>query len=106
MSGNGPSLPRVDPQIRQWRLEFGRRLRSAASKAGLTQESVAERAGCDRQTVCRAMNGTYSTTLDRCWQLAVAVGVPLAELLPRDHADRAVARATGPVPADPERGTR
>jgi transcriptional regulator with XRE-family HTH domain len=48
---------------------------------GLSQEKLAERAGCDRQSINRVENAAYSPSLDRVFLLADALGVQLAELL-------------------------
>jgi putative transcriptional regulator len=48
---------------------------------GLNQQELADRVGCDRQTINRLENARYSPSLDRWFQVADALGVPLATLL-------------------------
>jgi transcriptional regulator with XRE-family HTH domain len=44
---------------------------------GLNQQELADRVGCDRQTINRLENARYSPSLDRWFQVADALGVPL-----------------------------
>jgi transcriptional regulator with XRE-family HTH domain len=62
------------------RLAFGRAVRDARKATGLSPERLAERAGCNRQSINRVENGAYSPSLDRVWRLAAALDVPLSDL--------------------------
>jgi putative transcriptional regulator len=55
-------------------------VRARRKALGLSQEKLAERAGCDRQSINRVENAAYSPSLDRVFLLANALGVSLAEL--------------------------
>jgi transcriptional regulator with XRE-family HTH domain len=57
---------------------------------GLSQEKLAEKAGCDRQSINRVENAAYSPSLDRVFKLADALGLSLTELFDRtDRVDQA-----------------
>lgn len=60
---------------------FGDAVRVHRKALGLSQEKLAERAGCDRQSINRIENAAYSPSLDRVFLLADALGVPLVDLL-------------------------
>lgn len=91
---NGGGVPTPDPPTsdeeltrrRAYRLAFGDVIRDARRAAGITQEQVADRAETSRPTIARIEGGTHSTTLDRLWAIADAVGVPAAELVERTAA--------------------
>jgi len=55
-------------------------VRARRKALGLSQEKLAERAGCDRQSINRVENAAYSPSLDRVFLLANALGVGLADL--------------------------
>jgi transcriptional regulator with XRE-family HTH domain len=79
-------LYELDEQARLRRLTFGqvvRRHRKAMRVDGrrVSQERLAEQAGCDRQSINRIENGAYSPSLDRMHRLADALGTRLATLL-------------------------
>jgi len=74
-----PASPNLSVQTR--RLAFGHAVRVRRKALGLSQEKLAERAGCDRQSINRVENAAYSPSLDRVFLLADALGVRLAELL-------------------------
>ena len=78
-----PHNPRsaAHPQTKDRFAHFGQAVRRHRKRWGLSQEALAKRAGCDRQSVNRVENGAYSPTLDRAWRLADALGVRLEELL-------------------------
>jgi ribosome-binding protein aMBF1 (putative translation factor) len=77
--GRVPASPIRSVQTR--RLAFGHAVRVRRKALGLSQEKLAERAGCDRQSINRVENAAYSPSLDRVFLLADALGVRLAELL-------------------------
>jgi transcriptional regulator with XRE-family HTH domain len=59
---------------------FGERLREARTTAGLTQQSLAERAGCHETYISRLENGGADVGLELLHRLAAALGVPIAVL--------------------------
>lgn len=69
------------PTVQTRRLSFGQAVRARRKSLGLSQEKLAERAGCDRQSINRVENAQYSPSLDRVFRLADALGTDLAELL-------------------------
>jgi len=73
--------PSPNPSVQTRRLAFGHAVRIRRKALGLSQEKLAERAGCDRQSINRVENAAYSPSLDRVFLLADALGVGLAELL-------------------------
>lgn len=62
-------------------------VRAKRKSLGLSQEKLAERAGCDRQSINRVENAAYSPSLDRVFKLADALGTSLSDLF--DEFDRA-----------------
>lgn len=76
--GRVPPSPNLSVQRR--RLAFGQVVRIRRKALGLSQEKLAERAGCDRQSINRVENAAYSPSLDRVFRLADALGVSLSEL--------------------------
>jgi putative transcriptional regulator len=77
--GRVPASP--NPSVQTRRLAFGHAVRVRRKALGLSQEKLAERAGCDRQSINRVENAAYSPSLDRVFLLADALGVNLADLL-------------------------
>jgi len=75
-----PSAPPPDWVIAR-RRAVGDRIRAARLHAGLTQETLAELAGLDRQAVNRIEQGHASPILDSLIRIADALGVPLTELV-------------------------
>jgi putative transcriptional regulator len=78
-----PRNPRsaAHPQTKDRFAHFGQAVRRHRKALGLSQDALARRAGCERQSVNRVENGAYSPSLDRCYRLADALGVRLEELL-------------------------
>jgi transcriptional regulator with XRE-family HTH domain len=62
--------------------QFGLHLKQLRVKAGLTQEQLADRAGMHRTFVGRLERGQSSLRVERLFDLAAALGVELADLLP------------------------
>ena len=58
-----------------------RAVRARRNALGLTQSEVAQRVGCDRQTIYRVEHAEVSPSLDRWLLLADALEMPLAELI-------------------------
>jgi transcriptional regulator with XRE-family HTH domain len=77
--------PRGDHEAeRPLRMDFGRRLREARQRAGLSQAQVAERAGIKQTHVSRVERGHRNLTLDTIEALAQAVGCAVSiVLMPR-----------------------
>ena len=50
-------------------------VRAKRKSLGLSQEKLAEKAGCDRQSINRVENAAYSPSLDRVFKLADALGM-------------------------------
>jgi putative transcriptional regulator len=55
-------------------------VRAKRKALGLSQEKLAEKAGCDRQSINRVENAAYSPSLDRVFKLADALGLSLSDL--------------------------
>jgi transcriptional regulator with XRE-family HTH domain len=70
---------------------FGLRLRELRRARGLSQESLAERAGLDRTYVSSCERGHRNISLENIYRLAAALGVEPSELLkqPADDARQA-----------------
>ena len=66
-------------------------VRAKRKSLGLSQEKLAEKAGCDRQSINRVENAAYSPSLDRVFKLADALGLSLSDLF--DEFDRVDANA-------------
>lgn len=65
-----------------WRREVGDRIRRRRQDLGLSQEQLAGLIYAERRTVHRLEAGTTSPPLDRLLQVARALGVPPAALMP------------------------
>ncbi|HZB47862.1 MAG TPA: helix-turn-helix transcriptional regulator [Mycobacteriales bacterium] len=71
-------------------------VRAKRKSLGLSQEKLAERAGCDRQSINRVENAAYSPSLDRVFKLADALGMSLSDLFDEfDRVDSPTVAATG-----------
>ncbi len=77
-------MPSAVPQP-EWvidrRRALGDRIRAVRLHANLTQETLAELAGMDRQTVNRIEQGHQSPVFDNLVRIAHALGVPLSDLV-------------------------
>lgn len=62
--------------------DFGRQLRARRRQAHLTQEQLADRVGLSRTSITNIEKGTQHTALHVLYQLAGALGVTPADLLP------------------------
>jgi transcriptional regulator with XRE-family HTH domain len=56
-------------------------VRSRRLTLGLSQEELARRASCDRQTINRLEQAHHSASLDQWFLVAAALGVSLADLI-------------------------
>ncbi|HST66160.1 MAG TPA: helix-turn-helix transcriptional regulator [Mycobacteriales bacterium] len=74
-----PPVPPVPP-ARDRRVSFGAAVRARRTALGLSQEALARRAGCDRQSIIRVETATHSPSLDRVFVLADALELSLPEL--------------------------
>ena len=82
-------------------------VRAKRKSLGLSQEKLAERAGCDRQSINRVENAAYSPSLDRVFKLADALGMSLSDLFDEfDRVDSPAVAATGPDRRDAPRSDR
>jgi putative transcriptional regulator len=79
-------------------------VRAKRKSLGLSQEKLAERAGCDRQSINRVENAAYSPSLDRVFKLADALGLSLSDLFDEfDRVDSPAADQSGSDRRDPTR---
>jgi transcriptional regulator with XRE-family HTH domain len=62
---------------------FGKVLKAARKKAGMTQEKLAFAADLDRTYISRLENGRMSPTLDTLLRIGDALGVPGSTLVAR-----------------------
>jgi transcriptional regulator with XRE-family HTH domain len=60
---------------------MARVVRARRHALGLTQAQVAQRVGCDRQTINRVENAEVSPSLDRWFSVADALEVTLTDLI-------------------------
>lgn len=69
---------------------IGQRIRSYRTEKGLSQEKLAELAGCHPTYISQVERGEKNATLESIEKIACAVGVPLSRLFEKigeDHAD-------------------
>jgi transcriptional regulator with XRE-family HTH domain len=71
----------------------GQQVLVARQRLGLTQEQLAEKAGCAAATVFLVENARRNATIRSLSVLAAALGVEVAELFPRSKADAPHTRA-------------
>ena len=77
-------------------MSFGAVVRAKRKSLGLSQEKLAEKAGCDRQSINRVENAAYSPSLDRVFKLADALGMSLSDLFEEfDRVDSPTAAQPG-----------
>jgi transcriptional regulator with XRE-family HTH domain len=69
------------PTVQARREALARAVRARRTALGLTQGQVAQRVGCDRQTINRVEHAQVSPSLDRWLLIADALEIPLAELI-------------------------
>jgi putative transcriptional regulator len=63
-------MPRISNQIRRLRFDHGE----------MTQEELAQRAGCTRQTIIALEQGKYVPSIELAFKIAQAFGVSLEEV--------------------------
>ncbi len=63
-------MPRINNQIRRLRFDHGE----------ITQEELAQRAGCTRQTIIALEQGKYVPSIELAFKIAKAFGVALEEV--------------------------
>jgi len=73
----------------------GQQVLAARQRLGLTQEQLAEKAGCAPTTVFLVENARRNVTIRSLSVLATALGVEVAELFPRPKTATPSARACG-----------
>lgn len=72
----------------------GQQVLAARQRLGLSQEQLAEKAGCAPATVFLVENARRNATIRSLSVLATALGVEVAELFPRSKAAKPSARAS------------
>ncbi|MDT0306887.1 helix-turn-helix transcriptional regulator [Streptomyces sp. DSM 44917] len=77
-----PAAAPVPAHLFARRVEVGRRIKAARKRARLSQPGLAELVGCDFKTISRIETGAVSPRLDRLFEIADALGVPVASLVP------------------------
>ena len=96
--------PSPNPSVQRRRLSFGAVVRAKRKSLGLSQEKLAERAGCDRQSINRVENAAYSPSLDRVFKLADALGMSLSDLFDEfDRVDSPAATQSSAATREPGR---
>ena len=86
----------IHPPLEDLYRDFGRRLRAARKGAQLTQGALASRVGLSRTSITNIEQGSQHVALHLLMELARAVGVTPAQLLPDvDGARGDVAQALG-----------
>jgi putative transcriptional regulator len=95
-----------DPRTRERIVRFGEVVRVRRRALGLSQEKLAERAGCDRQTINRVENAAFSPSLPRIFRLADALGVTPADLFVPEVPDLAPRSNGASRGRSPFRGAR
>lgn len=68
---------------KQRRTAIAVRLREQRSDAGLTQETLAKKAGLDRKTVNRIENALFSPSVDTIYRLCGVLGTTPSDFLER-----------------------
>lgn len=63
-------------------VRFGMRLRELRQKTGISQERLAELAGLHRTYVSSVERGERNISLENIERLAIALGEPMAKLMP------------------------
>jgi ribosome-binding protein aMBF1 (putative translation factor) len=83
-----PIMPPEDDEDKQASAEmqaaFGRNVKAARQKAGLTQTDLAERSGISRVDISRIEGGQINVTLRTMRKLAEAFDVRVSEMLNDD----------------------
>lgn len=98
--------PSPNPSVQRRRLSFGAVVRAKRKSLGLSQEKLAEKAGCDRQSINRVENAAYSPSLDRVFKLADALGLSLSDLFDEfDRVDSTNPNQAGAERRDPSRAS-
>jgi transcriptional regulator with XRE-family HTH domain len=64
-------------------MQFGERLRQVRQRVGISQEKLADQAGLHRTYVSSVERGKRNISLLNIERLALALGVSLADLMPR-----------------------
>lgn len=62
--------------------EVGKLIRATRKNQGVSQESLAARAQLDRSYMGRIERGEVNITLKALWEISVALGVSVRELIP------------------------
>jgi transcriptional regulator with XRE-family HTH domain len=73
--------PSVDPEPDDLKLAFGQNVLAARTKAGLTMQELAEKAGVSRFYISRIEANDANVTLDMVTKLATVLSLPSRDLL-------------------------
>jgi transcriptional regulator with XRE-family HTH domain len=87
-------------------LEVGRRIRSARTKARLTQSALADAADLARTSITNIEMGNQQPTLHALWRIADAVQVSPCDLLPPWPSPLSSKASAPPLPDDVPTATR
>lgn len=79
-------------------MEFGDKLRSLRTKAGLTQLDIAEKLDVSAAAIGAWENGRAKPRLTKLGQLAELLGTSAADLMGEDAAEAAISGASRMVP--------
>jgi transcriptional regulator with XRE-family HTH domain len=74
-------LAKLPPEVTARRRAFAKAVRDRRKELGLSQDDVAERAGCERQSINRFENVKFSPSLDSVWKIAEALELSVADLM-------------------------
>jgi len=74
--------PRIEAIATEGRQAIGARIRALRAEAGMTQQTLASRAGIGRVTLVRVEKGEQSPRYETIVALAKALGRPFADLAP------------------------
>jgi transcriptional regulator with XRE-family HTH domain len=77
----------------------GQQVLAARQRLGLTQEQLAEKAGCAAATVFLVENARRNATIRSLSILAGALGIEVADLFPRSRAASSTPRSRGSAAA-------
>jgi putative transcriptional regulator len=93
-TSRGGRRDEMSARVIAWREAIGRVVRERRAALGVSQERLAERVGCDRQTISRVENRRHSPRVDRWHKIADALDLPLGVLF--TLADAELSKDGGP----------
>ena len=68
------------PEIGQIRKKLGTNIRAAREKAGLTQETLAEKADLHPVYISQVENGYKAVSVEALWKISKALRIPMSNL--------------------------